>query len=110
MEQVVDHQSISTDELLSRMKELIDEVKEIVSLPPTITRILLNCFEWDKEGLMEQYSLSDEAGAELLFEIFMSHVRSGIPFAAHRLFSRMPFPSPPRGEQRESRAEVLRLL
>ena len=52
MEQVVDHQSISTDELLSRMKELIDDVNKIACLPPTITRILLTYFNWDKEMLL----------------------------------------------------------
>lgn len=47
-------QVLSTDELVGHMDECIKNVNTIVQLPPTITRILLNHFRWDKEKLYER--------------------------------------------------------
>lgn len=68
-EQIVDHKSITTDELLSRMKELIDEVNAFSCLPTTIIRILLTYFNWDKEMLLERYYyLADDSSRAELFK------------------------------------------
>lgn len=45
---------LSTEDVLQHMVECINEVNMIVELPPTVTRILLNHFKWDKEKLYER--------------------------------------------------------
>lgn len=45
---------LSTEEVVQHMVECINEVNTIVELPPTVTRILLNHFKWDKEKLYER--------------------------------------------------------
>ena len=47
-------QVLSTDQLVLHMDECIKDVNTIVQLPPTVTRILLNHFKWDKEKLYER--------------------------------------------------------
>ena len=44
---------MSTEQVVQYMINCIKEVNNIVLLPPTITRILLNYFKWDKEKLYE---------------------------------------------------------
>lgn len=48
---------LSTEQLVLHMDECIKDVNNIVQLPPTVTRILLNHFKWDKEKLYERYVL-----------------------------------------------------
>ena len=64
-EVTVSHSSISMDEVLIRMNGLIDAVKDISSLPPTIIRILLTYFGWDKELLLERYFMDPDNLPEL---------------------------------------------
>lgn len=68
VEQMVEHTSISTDELVSRMKEMIDEINEVACLPGTIIRILLTYFSWDKDMLLERYYLADDKDRAELFK------------------------------------------
>ncbi|GBM64165.1 E3 ubiquitin-protein ligase ARIH1 [Araneus ventricosus] len=46
---------LSTADVVDVMLKLIKEVNNIVEIPPTITRILLNHFNWDTEKLYERY-------------------------------------------------------
>lgn len=46
---------LSTDEIVQHMVDCIKEVNTVVQIPSTITRILLNYFNWDKEKLMERF-------------------------------------------------------
>lgn len=46
-------QIMSTEEVVQYMIDCIKDVNTVVLLPPTITRILLNYFKWDKEKLYE---------------------------------------------------------
>ncbi|GIY44975.1 e3 ubiquitin-protein ligase arih1 [Caerostris darwini] len=46
---------LSTSDVVDVMLKLIKEVNTIVEIPPTITRILLNHFNWDTEKLYEKY-------------------------------------------------------
>ena len=50
-------ESLTTEQILQDMCNCIKEVNTVVQLPPTITRILLNHFKWDKEKLYERYCL-----------------------------------------------------
>jgi ariadne-1 len=58
-------ESLTTEQILQDMINCIKEVNTVVQLPPTITRILLNHFRWDKEKLYERYYDGDR---ERLFE------------------------------------------
>lgn len=46
---------LSTDDIVQYMVDCIKDVNSVVQIPPTITRILLNHFNWDKEKLMEKF-------------------------------------------------------
>lgn len=46
-------QIMTTEEVVQYMIDCIKDVNTVVLLPPTITRILLNYFKWDKEKLYE---------------------------------------------------------
>ncbi|KAG8197870.1 hypothetical protein JTE90_024269 [Oedothorax gibbosus] len=46
---------LSTEDIVDEMLKLIKEVNTIVEIPPTITRIFLNHFNWDREKLYECY-------------------------------------------------------
>lgn len=46
--------ALTTEQILKDMTDCIREVNMIVQLPPTVTRILLNHFRWDKEKLYER--------------------------------------------------------
>ncbi len=41
--------------IIENMDETIREVNQVIELTPTITRILLHHFRWDKEKLMERF-------------------------------------------------------
>ncbi|XP_028893793.1 E3 ubiquitin-protein ligase ariadne-1 [Zeugodacus cucurbitae] len=49
------YEVLSTDEIVLHQREIIDEVNNVLKLPPTIIRILLNHYKWDKEKLLEKY-------------------------------------------------------
>jgi len=49
------YEVLSTDEIVKHMLDCIREVNTVVQIPSTITRILLNFFNWDKEKLMEKF-------------------------------------------------------
>lgn len=67
-EQAIYH-VVSTSELVDLMQEIIREVNAIADLSPTVTRILLIHFKWDKECLLEKYYLcSDDADRDKLFK------------------------------------------
>ena len=47
------YEIMCAEQIVQHMIDCIKEVNTIVLLPPTITRILLNYFKWDKEKLYE---------------------------------------------------------
>lgn len=49
-----------TTEIVQLMVDCIKDVNSVVQIPATITRILLNHFNWDKERLMERYYDGDQ--------------------------------------------------
>ncbi|KAI5695730.1 hypothetical protein M8J76_005747 [Diaphorina citri] len=51
---------LSTEEIVQHMIDCIKEVNNVVEIPATTTRILLNHFKWDKEKLMERYYDGDQ--------------------------------------------------
>ncbi|KAI2807760.1 E3 ubiquitin-protein ligase arih1 [Blomia tropicalis] len=55
------HKVLSTEDVMKHMNESIKEVNTVVQLPQTITRILLNHFNWDKEKLYERYYDGDQS-------------------------------------------------
>jgi ariadne-1 len=54
------YEVLTTEKIVEHMIDSIREVNTIVQLPPTITRILLNHFKWDKEKLYERYYDGDQ--------------------------------------------------
>ncbi|XP_013780319.1 E3 ubiquitin-protein ligase arih1-like [Limulus polyphemus] len=54
------YEVFSTEEVVQHMIDCIKEVNTIVQIPPTVTRILLNYFNWDKEKLYERYYDGDQ--------------------------------------------------
>ncbi|XP_064618837.1 E3 ubiquitin-protein ligase arih1-like isoform X2 [Lineus longissimus] len=48
-------QVLSPEEIVQHMVDCIKEVTQIVEIPATTTRILLNHFKWDKEKLLERF-------------------------------------------------------
>ncbi|CAO1442270.1 unnamed protein product [Diamesa serratosioi] len=56
---------LTTEEIVQHMLNCIAEVNNVVEIPQTTTRILLNHFRWDKEKLMERYYDGDQ---EALFK------------------------------------------
>ena len=51
---------LSQEQIVKYMDECIKEVNEVIKLSPTIVRLLLHHFRWDKEKLMERfYDLHD---------------------------------------------------
>ncbi|KAI1301586.1 E3 ubiquitin-protein ligase arih1 [Halotydeus destructor] len=52
---------LTTEQIVLAMTDCIKEVNTVVQLPPTITRILLNHFDWDKEKLYEKYYDEDRS-------------------------------------------------
>lgn len=52
---------LSSDDVVQDMVNCITEVNTVVQLPPTVTRILLHHFKWDKERLYERYYDGDRA-------------------------------------------------
>ncbi|GIY17508.1 e3 ubiquitin-protein ligase arih1 [Caerostris extrusa] len=59
------YEVLSTEQIVQHMVDCIREVNTVVQIPPTITRILLNHFKWDKEKLYERYYDDDQ---EALFK------------------------------------------
>ncbi|KAL7632109.1 UNVERIFIED_CONTAM: hypothetical protein RMT77_017581 [Armadillidium vulgare] len=51
---------LSTEEITKHMIDCIKEVNNVVNIPITTTRILLNHFRWDKEKLMERFYDGDQ--------------------------------------------------
>lgn len=54
------YQVLPTEQIVVHMVDCIREVNQIVEIPATTTRILLNHFKWDKEKLMEKFYDSDQ--------------------------------------------------
>eukprot|EP00057_Strongylocentrotus_purpuratus_P031404 XP_784503.1 PREDICTED: E3 ubiquitin-protein ligase arih1 isoform X2 [Strongylocentrotus purpuratus] len=48
------YQVLTPDDIVQLMVDTIREVNNVVKIPATVTRILLNHFKWDKEKLMER--------------------------------------------------------
>ena len=46
---------LNPEEIVQSMVDCIKEVNQVLQIPATTTRILLNHFRWDKEKLMERY-------------------------------------------------------
>ncbi|KAH8314717.1 hypothetical protein KR074_011808 [Drosophila pseudoananassae] len=46
---------LSVDQIVQDQRNIIDEVNNVLSLSPQVTRIILNHFRWDKERLFENY-------------------------------------------------------
>lgn len=46
---------LSTDDIVKHMVDCIKDVNNVVQIPSTTTRILLNYFNWDQEKLMEKF-------------------------------------------------------
>lgn len=51
---------LTPEEIVQHMVDCIKDVNQIVEIPATTTRILLNHFKWDKEKLMERYWDGDQ--------------------------------------------------
>ncbi|XP_072399910.1 E3 ubiquitin-protein ligase ariadne-1-like isoform X1 [Diabrotica undecimpunctata] len=54
-EEEYQYEVLSTEEIVKHMIDCIKEVNVVVQVPATVTRILLNYFNWDKEKLMEKF-------------------------------------------------------
>ncbi|XP_067120275.1 E3 ubiquitin-protein ligase arih1-like [Centruroides vittatus] len=54
------YEVLTTEQIVQHMIDCIREVNTVVQIPPTITRILLNHFKWDKEKLYERYYDGDQ--------------------------------------------------
>jgi len=59
------YEVLSTEQIVQHMVDTIAEVNNVIQIPATTVRILLNHFKWDKEKLMERYYSDD---AEKMFE------------------------------------------
>jgi len=62
-----EYEVLSTEQIVQHMVDSISSVTEIVKLPPTTVRILLNHFKWNKAKLMERY-YGDERDQEKMFQ------------------------------------------
>ncbi|KAM7311629.1 E3 ubiquitin-protein ligase arih1 [Ixodes scapularis] len=51
---------LTTEDIVQHMIDSIRDVNNVVEIPPTTTRILLNHFKWDKEKLYERYYDGDQ--------------------------------------------------
>ena len=51
---------LNTEQIAQEMADCIKEVKTVMDLPTTTTRILLNHFKWDKEKMMERFYDGDQ--------------------------------------------------
>jgi len=51
---------LSTEKIVEHMVDCIKEVNNVIQIPTTTVRILLNHFKWDKEKLMERYYSEDQ--------------------------------------------------
>ncbi|CAG0886605.1 unnamed protein product [Cyprideis torosa] len=56
----------STSEVVQYMMDCIEEVNSVLQLPVTITRMLLQYFQWDEEKLMEKFY--DSGDSDELFK------------------------------------------
>ncbi|XP_014667940.1 PREDICTED: E3 ubiquitin-protein ligase arih1l-like, partial [Priapulus caudatus] len=54
------YEVLTPEKIVQHMVDCIKEVNQVVEIPATTTRILLNHFKWDKEKLMERYYDSDQ--------------------------------------------------
>jgi len=62
-----EYEVLSTEQIVRTMTENIQAVIEVVQLPPTTVRILLNHFKWNKAKLMERY-YGDSEEQEKMFK------------------------------------------
>ena len=53
------YEVLTTEQIVEHMVDSIKEVNNVIQIPTTTVRILLNHFKWDKEKLMEKF-FSDE--------------------------------------------------
>eukprot|EP00088_Acartia_fossae_P006986 TRINITY_DN13237_c0_g1_i2.p1 TRINITY_DN13237_c0_g1~~TRINITY_DN13237_c0_g1_i2.p1 ORF type:complete len:511 (+),score=134.69 TRINITY_DN13237_c0_g1_i2:117-1649(+) len=79
---------LTTEEIVNHMVECIKEVNNVIEIPITTVRILLNHFKWDKEKLMDQYYSDSQ---ERMFK--EAHVVS--PYRNPPSTSRAKKPTPP---------------
>ncbi|EFA12717.1 Protein ariadne-1-like Protein [Tribolium castaneum] len=79
------YEVLSTSDIVQYMSDIIDEVNNVVQLPPTTTRILLNYFNWDKEKLMERFFDGDQD--ELFKEANVINPFKSLPHATRPKFS-----------------------
>ncbi|XP_034658009.1 E3 ubiquitin-protein ligase ariadne-1 [Drosophila subobscura] len=49
------YEVLSVKQIVQHQWHVIDEVNSVLSLPPQITRCILNHYKWDKEKLFEEY-------------------------------------------------------
>lgn len=54
------YEVLTPEKIVQHMIDCIKEVNQVVEIPATTTRILLNHFKWDKEKLMERYYDEDQ--------------------------------------------------
>jgi len=54
------YEILNPEEIVQSMVDCIKDVNQVLQIPATTTRILLNHFRWDKEKLMESYYLGDQ--------------------------------------------------
>lgn len=59
------YEILSPEQIVQHMVDSIKDVNQVLQIPATTTRILLNHFRWDKEKLMERYYIGDQ---EKLFD------------------------------------------
>ena len=54
------YEVLSTEKIMEHMGDCIKEVNNIIQIPTTTVRILLNHFNWDREKLIERYYSDDQ--------------------------------------------------
>jgi len=59
------YEILNPEQIVQHMVDCIKDVNQVLQIPATTTRILLNHFRWDKEKLMERYYIGDQ---QKLFE------------------------------------------
>jgi len=54
------YEILNPEEIVQHMVDCIKDVNQVLQIPATTTRILLNHFKWDKDKLMERYYVGDQ--------------------------------------------------
>ncbi|GFO21343.1 E3 ubiquitin-protein ligase arih1 [Plakobranchus ocellatus] len=78
------YEVLTADQIVDFMVECIKDVNAVVQIPATITRILLNHFNWDKEKLMERYYDGDQDKLFLEAHVVSPHRRDPVKSVARR--------------------------